>query len=42
MTMKLIRTRSVADDPGVQAVLDAAETKAREQGSRVVIAVVEP
>ncbi len=40
--MKLIRTRRVVDEAGVQAVLDAAEDKAREQGSRVVIAVVEP
>jgi glc operon protein GlcG len=40
--MNLIRTRRVVDEAGVQAVLDAAETKAREQGSRVVIAVVEP
>jgi uncharacterized protein GlcG (DUF336 family) len=40
--MNLTRTRRVVDEAGVQAVLDAAETKAREQGSRVVIAVVEP
>jgi len=40
--MKLIRTRNVVDEAGVEAVLDAAEAKAREQGSRVVIAVVDP
>ena len=40
--MKLIRRRRVLDEAGVQAVLDAAEAKAREQGSRVVIAVVDP
>jgi glc operon protein GlcG len=42
MTMKVIRTRRLVDEAGVQAVLDAAEARAREQGSRVVIAVVEP
>jgi glc operon protein GlcG len=40
--MNLTRTRRVVDEAGVQAVLDAAEAKAREQGSRVVIAVVDP
>jgi uncharacterized protein GlcG (DUF336 family)/mannose-6-phosphate isomerase-like protein (cupin superfamily) len=40
--MNLTRTRRVVDEAGVQAVLDAAEAKAREQRSRVVIAVVEP
>jgi uncharacterized protein GlcG (DUF336 family)/mannose-6-phosphate isomerase-like protein (cupin superfamily) len=40
--MKLIRTRRVVDEAGVDAVLAAAEAKAREQGSRVVIAVVDP
>jgi glc operon protein GlcG len=34
--------RRVVDEAGVDAVLDAAEAKAREQGSRVVIAVVDP
>jgi uncharacterized protein GlcG (DUF336 family)/mannose-6-phosphate isomerase-like protein (cupin superfamily) len=41
-TLKLIRTRRVVDDAGVDAVLETAEAKAREQGSRVVIAVVDP
>jgi glc operon protein GlcG len=40
--MTIVRTRRVLDDAGIEAVLDAAETKALEQGSRVVIAVVDP
>src|SRR5919106_193155 len=40
--MKQIRTRWVIDEPGVEAVLDAAEAYAREQQLRVVIAVVDP
>src|ERR687897_185609 len=40
--MKQIRTRRVIDEPGVEAVLDAAEADARERGARVVIAVVDP
>jgi uncharacterized protein GlcG (DUF336 family) len=40
--MKLLRTRRVVDEAGIQAVLEAAEAKALEQGSRVVIAVVDP
>jgi glc operon protein GlcG len=40
--MEPIRTRRVLDEAGVDAVLDAAESAAREQGSRVVIAVADP
>jgi uncharacterized protein GlcG (DUF336 family)/mannose-6-phosphate isomerase-like protein (cupin superfamily) len=40
--MAYVRTRSIVDDPGADAVIAAAEAKAREQGSRVVIAVVDP
>src|SRR5918994_3662404 len=40
--MKQIRTRRVIDEPGVEAVLDAAEAFALDRGSRVVIAVVDP
>src|SRR5947208_1476599 len=40
--MNLTRTRRVVDEAGVTASLDAAEATAREQGSRVVIAVVDP
>src|SRR5919109_433000 len=42
MTMKLVRTRRVLDDAGAEAVLRAAEKAALEQGSRVVMAVVDP
>jgi glc operon protein GlcG len=37
-----VRTRRIIDDAGADAVIAAAENKAREQGSRVVIAVVDP
>ena len=40
--MNLVRTRRVIDDAGAEAVLRAAEQAAREQGARVVIAVVDP
>jgi glc operon protein GlcG len=36
------RTRRIVDEDGANAVLDAAERLALEQGSRVVIAVVDP
>ena len=36
------RMRKIVDEAGVDAVLDAAETFARERGHRVVIAVVDP
>src|SRR3954469_8297281 len=36
-----VRTRRVIDEPGADAVLAAAVAKAREQGSRVSIAVVD-
>jgi uncharacterized protein GlcG (DUF336 family) len=42
MTMKPIRTRRVIDEAGADAVLAAAEKKAREDGLRVVMAVVDP
>jgi len=42
MTMKPIRMRRVIDEAGADAVLAAAEKKAREDGLRVVIAVVDP
>src|SRR5919109_1634588 len=42
MTMKLVRTRRVLDDAGAEAVLRAAQTAALKQGSRVVMAVVDP
>jgi uncharacterized protein GlcG (DUF336 family) len=42
MTMKPIRMRRLIDEKGADAVLAAAEERAREQGSRVVIAVVDP
>src|ERR671927_1184101 len=40
--MAYVRTRRIIDDAGADAVIAAAERKAREQGSRVVIAVVDP
>ena len=40
--MQSFRTRRIIDDAGADAVLAAAEAAAREQGSRVVIAVVDP
>jgi len=40
--MAYVRTRKIIDDAGADAVITAAEEKAREQGSRVVIAVVDP
>jgi glc operon protein GlcG len=40
--MPSIRTRKIIDESGASAVLDAAESAALEQGSRVVIAVVDP
>ena len=39
--MTAVRTRKVLDTKGVDAVMSAAEEKALEQGSRVVIAVVD-
>jgi glc operon protein GlcG len=40
--MAPIRTRKIVDEDGAAAVLDAAERFALDQGSRVVIAVVDP
>src|SRR5215218_6172249 len=40
--MKPIRMRRVIDEAGAEGVLAAAERSAREQGLRVVIAVVDP
>jgi uncharacterized protein GlcG (DUF336 family)/mannose-6-phosphate isomerase-like protein (cupin superfamily) len=40
--MAYVRTRRIVDDAGADAVIAAADEKAREQGSRVVIAVVDP
>ncbi len=40
--MEYIRTRRIIDDEGADAVMAAAEELARTQGSRVVIAVVDP
>src|SRR5919197_1415593 len=40
--MAYVRTRRIIDDSGADAVIAAAEAKAREQGSRVAIAVVDP
>src|ERR671924_1934820 len=40
--MAHVRTRRIVDDAGADALIAAAEEKAREQGSRVVIAVVDP
>jgi uncharacterized protein GlcG (DUF336 family) len=42
MTMNPIRMRRVIDEAGAEAVLNAAETLARKQGLRVVMAVVDP
>src|SRR5438094_574774 len=40
--MQSFRTRRIIDDAGTDAVLAAAEAAARTQGSRVVIAIVDP
>jgi glc operon protein GlcG len=40
--MQFLRTRKVIDDAGADAVLEAAESYARERGHRVVIAIVDP
>src|SRR3954470_10910048 len=40
--MAYVRTRKIVDDAGADAVIAAASAKAAEQGSRVVIAVVDP
>jgi len=40
--MKPIRMRRIIDEAGADAVLAAAETKAREDGLRVVMAIVDP
>src|SRR5688500_13601860 len=40
--MTLVRTRKIIDEAGADAVLDAAERFAVEQGHRVVMAVVDP
>ena len=40
--MELVRTRRIIDAEGAEAVLAAAEARARQEGSRVVIAVVDP
>jgi glc operon protein GlcG len=40
--MEYFRTHKVIDDPGADAVLEAAEAFARARGHRVVIAVVDP
>src|SRR5215217_5095483 len=40
--MPTVRTRNIIDDSGAEAALAAAEAKAAEQGSRVVMAVVDP
>ena len=40
--MQSFRARRIIDDAGADAVLAAAEAAAREQGSRVVIAIVDP
>lgn len=40
--MAPIRTRRIIDDAGAEAVLDVAERHARDQGHRVVIAIVDP
>jgi uncharacterized protein GlcG (DUF336 family) len=42
MTVKPIRMRRVIDEAGAEVVLNAAEKLARDQGLRVVIAVVDP
>src|SRR5262249_62348258 len=41
MTMAIVRTRRVIDESGADAVIDAAVARARQNGSRVVIAVVD-
>ncbi len=40
--MQIFRTRKLIDDAGADAVMAAAEAFALEQGSRVVIAIVDP
>jgi glc operon protein GlcG len=40
--MDIVRTRSVIDDPGAEAVLAAAQREADARGARVVLAVVDP
>jgi glc operon protein GlcG len=40
--MQIFRTRKIIDDAGAAAVMAAAEAFALEQGSRVVIAIVDP
>src|SRR5713101_3885237 len=40
--MQNFRTRKLIDDAGADAVMAAAETEALKQGSRVVIAIVDP
>jgi uncharacterized protein GlcG (DUF336 family)/mannose-6-phosphate isomerase-like protein (cupin superfamily) len=40
--MEPVRTRLIVDSAGVDAALEAAETRALERDSRVVIAVVDP
>jgi uncharacterized protein GlcG (DUF336 family) len=40
--MNTVRVRKIIDDAGADAVLDAALAKANENGSRVVVAVVDP
>ena len=40
--MAIVRTRTLIDDAGAEAVLAAAEREAERRGSRVVIAVVDP
>src|SRR5207249_8087734 len=42
LSMQSFRTRRIIDDAGTDAVLAAAEAAARTQGSRVVIAIVDP
>ena len=40
--MGIVRTRRVIDDAGAETVIEAAVARAHENGSRVVIAVVDP
>ena len=40
--MPVVRTRKIIDDGGADSVIAAATAKANENGSRVVIAVVDP
>src|SRR5205823_2734967 len=40
--MTAIRKRRIIDEAGAEAVMQAAERKANEQGHRVVIAIVDP